>query len=205
KSKRLLLLLFGTFGALFITVSGIAAAGLLDPALKSPALAATKTQLPVFGILPENREMPAEQKLLFTKAENQLARQLLLRMQQKQAAQEPYVVGVLSSHMAEGKSTVVASLSTRLAASGLRTLTLLPNDHKQQLAVDGTVAFYSPLQGVSPKATLSDIAGASLAQYEVVIVEFPALLEAAYPAALLQRLVRVQTGFLFVGLVLLLL
>jgi uncharacterized protein involved in exopolysaccharide biosynthesis len=188
KSKRLLLLLFGSFGALLTVIGAVAATELFNQSLRNPSLVHAKTKLPLFGILPENKENSVEQKSLFVKAEDKLARQLILRLQQKPATKGAYVIGVVSSHAVEGKSTVVASISAHFAATGLKTLTLLPSDHKQPRIVSDAVAFYSPLQGVNPKETLTNIAGSSLTSYEVIIVEFPALLEEAYPAALFQHL-----------------
>ena len=188
KSKRLLLLLFGSLGTLLMAVGGVTASALLDQSLRNPDVAKNKTQLPVFGILPDAGVSLAIHNSLFSQAADQLARLLLLKMQPQFAAQKPYVVGVVSSHHAEGKSTVMVSLATHLGEMGIKTLSLLPNTHKQQGAPSCTTAFYAPLQAISPQTTLADLAGASLGQYQVVLVEFPALLESVYPVAVLPHL-----------------
>nr|GFB82318.1 hypothetical protein [Tanacetum cinerariifolium] len=53
KSKRLLLLLFGSLGTLLLAVGGITASTLLNQSLRNPDVAKAKTHLPVFGILPD--------------------------------------------------------------------------------------------------------------------------------------------------------
>jgi uncharacterized protein involved in exopolysaccharide biosynthesis len=188
KSKRLLLLLFGSLGTLLLAVGGITASALLDQSLQNPEVAKAKTRLPVFGILPDAGSSLATRTPLFSQAEDQLARLLLLRMQPQLAAQKPYIVGIVSSHQAEGKSTVVASFSSQLGKMGIKTLSLLPTTHKQQDTLSGATAFYAPLQAISPQATLADLAGTALSQYQVVLVEFPALLETVYPVAVLPHL-----------------
>jgi uncharacterized protein involved in exopolysaccharide biosynthesis len=188
KSKRLLLLLFGSLGTLLLAVGSITASALLDQSLQNPEVAKAKTRLPVFGILPDAGGSPATHTPLFSQAQAQLARLLLLRMQPQLVAQKPYIVGIVSSHQAEGKSTIVASFSAQLEKMGIKTLNLLPTTHKEEGILSGATAFYTPLHAISPQITLADLASVDLSQYQVVLVEFPALLEAVYPVAVLPHL-----------------
>jgi len=187
KSKRLLLVLFGAIGAMFMTAGGISAVSLLDQSLKTPAFASLKTKLPVFGVLPE-KTTSDQQIALFRKAEDQLARQLLLKMQQKKAAHEPYIIGVMSSHAAAGKTMLTSSVSARLNALGIKSAVFLPESHLLQPSLDNTTAFYSPLQGLMPSIMLNDLLGMNSVSSAVVFIEFPALLEKAYPSAVLPQL-----------------
>lgn len=188
KSKRLLLLLFGTCGAMFVTLGGITAAGLLDQSLRSPTQVSVKTRLPLFGILPESNTKSVIEQTLLLKAEDQLTRQVLLKMQQSPNTPAPYVIGLASNYINEGKSAIAISMVIRLTTIGFKTLVLLPNDHGKQLNVNATAIIYDPLRGINPKTTLADFADVNLNQYEIIIIEFPALLESTYPNALLQHL-----------------
>ncbi|RZL14420.1 MAG: hypothetical protein EOO62_05520 [Hymenobacter sp.] len=80
----------------------------------------------------------------------------------------------------------------RLAASlqelNIRTRNLFPDSHSLEIIPDGDIRLYSPLRSLSPNATVVDIAGGGVGTDGVVIIEFPPVLETAYPASLLQDL-----------------
>ncbi|WP_162054839.1 hypothetical protein [Pontibacter pamirensis] len=188
-TSLVLLLLFGFFGALLLTGAGVFTADMVDGTLRKPEYAAKETNFPVMGVLPDMAALKAQDRHKANQAEEQLVRQLLLKIQQKKDSQGPFVLGVLSSHNGEGKSTLSNSLSNRLASKGIKTLSLLPNspDHVAEYT-GSTSSFYSPMQGVSSSATVADLAGNRVFNYAVIIVEFPALLEETYPVSLLQYL-----------------
>lgn len=182
-----LLLLFGFLGSLLLTGAGVFTADMVDSTLRKPDTAANLTKFPVMGVLPDMAAVKGTRKANL--AEDQLVRQLLLKIQQKRDSQGPFVIGVVSSHNGEGKSTLSSSLTSRLGSMGIKALSLLPDSPEHQGEFHGnSTAFYSPLQGVSSSVTVADLAGNRVFNYAVVIVEFPALLEETYPVSLLQYL-----------------
>lgn len=95
---------------------------------------------------------------------------------------------MLSSQGGEGKTEVCCNLAASLNDMDISTLSLFPNDHNFQIIPNGDTLFYSPLHGVAQGTTVADLTGKHVPTNSVVIVEFPALLETAYPASLLQDL-----------------
>ena len=187
---RLLLLLVGGFvGAFFLTGAGLVTASMLSSALRDPANAASITSFPVAGVIPRpGGGSAAEQRARAKRAENHLARHLLLKFPGKADADQPYTIGVLSSHCGEGKTQICGSLATSLREMGIKTLSLFPADHAAHIMPTDDTRFYAPLQGLAPGTTIAGLAGHRLLPTTVVIVEFPALLETPYPASLLQSL-----------------
>ncbi|TGE28661.1 GumC family protein [Hymenobacter metallicola] len=186
-SKTLLLMLGGFLGSFLLLGAALVTTGMLDQTLQQPAVATRLTKLPVVGVLPRTQGLSPQQLVDAKRAEAHLGRQLLLKLQQRHP-DKPYVIGVLSSQSGEGKTAVCNSLAASLREMRIKTLALFPNDHCIPLLPDEDTRFYSPLQGVAPGATLTDFVGKAVHPNMVVIVEFPALLESAYPASLLQEL-----------------
>ncbi|MGY2134574.1 GumC family protein [Hymenobacter sp. HD11105] len=187
-SKTLLLMVGGFLGAFLLLSGGLATAGLLDNSLQQPTVASRTTKFPVAGILAKTDNLTEPQRLNAQRAADHLGRQLLLKFQQQARPDKPYVIGVLSSQSGEGKTAVCASLAASLRAMRLKTLTLFPDTHYQLPADQNGSRFYSPLLGLAPGATVADFTGKATTPDTVVIIEFPALLESAYPASLLQDL-----------------
>ncbi|QKG57435.1 hypothetical protein GKZ68_12865 [Hymenobacter sp. BRD128] len=187
-SKLLLLLIGGFMGAFLLTGAGVAATGLLNTALQSPAYAAKVTSFPVAGVVPKLTAPDALQLDQAKRAEDHLARQLLLKFQQPRRAGQPYTIGVLSSQGGEGKSAVCASLAASLRELNISTFSLYPDDHSFQIIPADDTLLYSPLAALAPGVSVADLTGDGLAPESVVIIEFPAVLETAYPASLLQDL-----------------
>ncbi|RYE91404.1 MAG: hypothetical protein EOO37_00360 [Cytophagaceae bacterium] len=187
-SKTMLLLIGGFMGAFLLTGAGVVATGLLDSSLQNPVQATKVTTFPVAGIIPKMTSAEPLQLAEAKRAEDHLARQLLLKFQQKTQADKPFTIGVLSCQSGEGKTEVCCSLAASLNEMDISTLSLFPNDHNFQIIPNGDTLFYSPLQGVAQGTTVADLAGQHVPSNSVVIVEFPALLETAYPASLLQDL-----------------
>jgi len=181
-----ILVAVGLVATFIITLIGLIASYLLSNKLTKPAYAAKVTTFPVIGVLPQIVPGNKTQLLDIERAENQLTRQLLLRFQQKK--ESPYVIGVMSSLSGEGKSTVSNTLANKLNNLGIDTLSLFPEDHSTENNTYLKTMYYSPLQGVSPGTNLDYLTGSGHSDYAVVIVEFPALLESAYPVSLLQHL-----------------
>jgi uncharacterized protein involved in exopolysaccharide biosynthesis len=187
-SKLVLLLIGGFMGAFLLTGAGVAATGLLNTTLQSPAYAAKVTTFPVAGVMPKITAPDTLQLDRAKRAEDHLARQLLLKFQQPRHAGRPYTIGVLSSQGGEGKTAVCASLAASLRELHINTFNLFPDDHSFQIIPSDDTLLYSPLAALAPGVSVGDLTGDGLATDSVVIIEFPPVLETAYPASLLQDL-----------------
>ncbi len=196
--KRLVAVAGGAFGGFFFVAATLLGMGLLDKSLRMPSTAQAQTGLPVLGLLPPRMAIPlvkrtktpkpaSAQDLAYEQAATEhLARQVLRRVSAAGLA-APFVVGVLSPLRGEGKTSVAQALARRCQAIGLPTLALCP---------EGTPADpTAPTHYYNPE--LATLHRWSLAQFlephhvvgvGLVIVEFPALLEATYPVALLSQL-----------------
>jgi uncharacterized protein involved in exopolysaccharide biosynthesis len=184
--KTLVLLLASLVAMLLLVGAAVATTGVLDQSLLDPAQAAKATSFAVAGVVPELADNEAYD--LARRAEDHLARQLLLQFYGHPRASQPYLIGVLSSRRGEGKTGVACNLAASLNEMGIRTVNLFPDDHKYQLIPNDDTAFYLPLQGLRPGVTAAELAARELYPDEVVIIEFPAVCEAAYPASLLRSL-----------------
>ncbi|WP_181304128.1 Wzz/FepE/Etk N-terminal domain-containing protein [Rufibacter sp. XAAS-G3-1] len=184
---RLLLVLFGSFSVFLLTLGALLANALLDQSLRKPSVAARKMQYPVFGILPATDTSNSKHLQLAQRAEDHLARQLILKMGQKTNS-GPFVVGVLSSMSGEGKTELCNALASNLISMGIETQVLYPESHKGMISPDAHTNFYAPLQGVLTDASISDLAGFDYLNNAVVLVEFPAVLEDTYPVSLFKHL-----------------
>ena len=187
-SKLLLLLIGGFVGAFLLTGAGVAATGLLNTTLQSPAYAAKVTTFPVVGIIPKLTAPDALQLDRAKRAEDHLARQLLLKFQQPRHTGKPYTIGVLSSQSGEGKTEVCANLASSLRELNIHTVNLFPDDHSFRIVPNGDQLLYSPLDAVAPGTDVANLTGPGLGADSVVIIEFPPVLETVYPASLLQDL-----------------
>jgi len=187
-SKRMLLIIGGFMGAFLLTGAGVVATGMLDSSLQNPVLATKVTTFPVAGIIPKITGPEPLRLAEAKRAEDHLARQLLLKFQQKAHRDKPFTIGVLSSQGGEGKTEVCCHLAASLNEMDIDTLSLFPKDHSFQIIPNDETLFYAPLQGVAQGTTVADLTGQQAPPDSVVIVEFPPLLETAYPASLLQDL-----------------
>jgi uncharacterized protein involved in exopolysaccharide biosynthesis len=187
-SKRFILVVMGAVGTFLITLASLIGAEVLDFSLKNPDQASKQTGLPVFGLLPTFNSLKKNQKGQIKIKEDQLARKLLLKMQQKKGVQGPYLIGVLSNQSGEGKTTLIQSLVSSLNAYGLTTLALLPEQHPGYLIPDPCKSYYSTRQNLVKNALEAYLSDGHLAGYDLVVVEFPALLESSYPVAMLPAL-----------------
>ena len=191
KNKRLpLLMSLGFIGSFLLTGTGIFIAGMNNKTLNSPNYAAQVTTFPVISVLPDTSENKKTYLLKSSKSQEHLARQLLLKLQQKNDFNNPYIIGVVSSYSGEGKSTVCSQIATNMNKMGLSSLCLLPDTHQNPDSYNSyyDTNFYLPLQGVNPGVTVANLAGTNINDYAVIIIEFPALLESVYPASLLNQL-----------------
>ncbi|MDX5421012.1 MAG: hypothetical protein LPK07_11040 [Hymenobacteraceae bacterium] len=182
-----LLVLFGFFGSMFLTGMGIVAKDMLDSSLRSPSLAAKITKYPVLGVMPKLDNLSKKQLAEAKRVEDHLARQLLLKFHQKQG-KTPFIVGVLSAHSGEGKSTVSTALADNLNSLGIEALALFPESHAKKLTTSSNTKLYAPSQGIAPSVTFADLTGTKISTHSIVLVEFPAVLDHAYPVSLLQHL-----------------
>ncbi|WP_068836350.1 GumC family protein [Pontibacter akesuensis] len=198
-ASLIMLVLFGFFGAFLLTSAGVFAADKLDNSLRKPELALKTINFPILGVLPETTGKPSAKQLDEVKrAEDQLARQVLLKLQQQRNPNSPRVIGVLSSYSGEGKTTVANALANSLHNMGIEVVSFIPDGHAFPDALFDTTTYYSPVNGVRSDSALSEMSGRSLNSTDVVIIEFPPLLESVYPVLLLERLdmilVTVQTN-----------
>lgn len=187
-SKLLMLLVGGFLGSFLLTGAGVVTAGMLDSSLQNPVHAAAVTTFPVAGIIPKANGAKASLPPHARRAENHLARHLLLKFQHKTSTEKPYMIGVLSSLSAEGKTEVCCNLAANLNEMGIKTLSLFPNDHVLQIIPNDDTQFYSPLHGLTQGVRVADISTKYVHSDSVIIIEFPAVLEQTYPASLLQDL-----------------
>ncbi len=188
ESKRLILIVFGAFAVFFVTLSVLVAIELLDNKLKNTQITQRITGLPVLGALPLLDSRNKEDQIKLKWVQDHLSRQVLLKMQQKKDTSGPYVIGVVSSLGSEGKSTFVSILAHKLNSLGVKTLSMFPDNHAGFIAPGNNVTFYSPLQGINQNASVDALAERQSSDYNVVIVEFPPLLEATYPVSLFKQL-----------------
>ena len=184
--KTLLLLLASFVAVLLLVGSVIAITGRLDTSLLGPAQATKATSFAVAGVVPEIAD--DEDYALAQRAEEHMARQLLLQFYRQPRASQPYVIGVLSSQYGEGKTSIACNLAASLNELGIPTLSLFPDDHTFQLIPNDDTLFYSPLRGLVPGVTVAGLAGKEIYPDEVVIIEFPAVCEHVYPVSVLRDL-----------------
>jgi uncharacterized protein involved in exopolysaccharide biosynthesis len=187
-SRRLILVAAGAMGTFFMVLATLIGTELLDFSLKNPAQAAKRTGLPVFGLMPTFNHLKQHQERQIKSKEDQLARQLLLKMQQKKGTAAPYLVGVLSNQSGEGKTTLIQSLVSSMNGYGLKTLALLPGQHPAYLIPDHCKSYYAPRQSLVQSTLEANLPDWHAAGYDLVVVEFPALLESNYPVSMLPAL-----------------
>ncbi|MFB9865128.1 hypothetical protein EFA69_00685 [Rufibacter immobilis] len=187
-TKLILLIMFGMCSSFFVVAGCIVTSSLLNESLTEPAKVVKVTSFPVIGSLPLLSNSKANQYIDVKKAEDHLTRQLLLRLQQKQNPHTPFVIGVLSSHSGEGKTSVSNTLTMNLNELGIDTLCLLPDDEDHQKFTSSYSSYYSPLQALTPNNPFTLLDGVEVFKHSVIIIEFPALLETIYPTSLLQHL-----------------
>ena len=193
------LVIVGFMAAFIVVVGWLVAADMLDTSLKSPPIAEKVTGFKVLGILPVLDSKKESHALEDKITEDEMARQLLLRFYKKDSAKLPFVVGVLSSYSGEGKSLIATSLANNLNQLGVKTMAMLPKEKSQQdtavvakvvdngVHLGGDEVVYNPPMGIS-KNSVAEVTGTKFYDYSVILVEFPAVLEKAYPVSLLQHL-----------------
>lgn len=189
----------GMIGAFIVIMGILVARNMLDTSLKSPEMVEKVTGLKVLGVLPfldaGNERHALEDKI----AEDEMARQLLLRFYKKDAARLPFVVGVLSSYSGEGKSIVAASLASNLNTLGIKAMALFPKGQQngrptvmtdkspEHVHLGSNEVSYNPPMGLMNN-TVAEVTGKNFYDYSVILVEFPSILEKSYPVSLLQHL-----------------
>jgi len=183
----LILVIAGFLGSLILMIGGVLAFNLLDQSLTTPTITAKKTGFPIAGVLPALSGKKKTQ-LLTNKAEDHLVRQVLLEYNKKQVSQTPFLIGVLSAHSGEGKSLVCSTMSDKLNTLGIKTAVLYPDSHAQKVSSFDYASLYSPIHGMAQNITIADLLGNSALDYDLVFIEFPALLEKNYPVSLLKQL-----------------
>jgi uncharacterized protein involved in exopolysaccharide biosynthesis len=186
----------GFVAALLLVCTGLVAGELLNNTLRSPGNAEKITNFKVLGVFPLLKTDGSKTHQLADKiAQDEMARQLLLRFYQNDGAKLPFVVGILSSFTGEGKSVIATSLAENLNSFGIKTMALIPNDQNNaQIAriptgynLNGSQVNYAPPMGLT-KNSVADVTGTRFYDYSVILVEFPALLEKSYPVSLIKNL-----------------
>ena len=188
-SKLPLLLVAAFIGTFLLTASIIIAGYLLDRSLQNPTMAAEVIGLPVIGVLSYPNITKKRQSLLRAQnSEQQLAKRILLALHQKPLGSGPMVVGLLSSYSGEGKTYIASVLVEQLNEYGVRNFVLTPHGYTHGLKENYRTTIYDPLDAVSPGNMLPELHEAAKRNVEVIIIEFPPLLEQTYPVSLLQQL-----------------
>lgn len=195
-NKLLLLVLLSVAGGFVFTAGLVLGLGLLDNSLANPTVAARRTGLPVAGIMIDAQGVLSPPLQVSQQHSlDQLIRHILLRANTLPAP-SPFVVGVFSVQRQEGKTTLCQALAGRCHAMGVRTLSLYPDCAEPAPVLPAPSLFYPaeiaavqgwPLAELIAHATpAGGAAGSPPAQ--VVLVEFPALREAALPVGVLRQL-----------------
>ena len=180
--KRIALVAGGAFGGFFCVFVTLLGMALLDKSLRKPDTASFQTGLPVLGLLPAAGESADYHEA----AGAHLARQLLRRVS-AHPGPAPYVVGVLSPRQHEGKTPVVRVLAERCRALGLPTLALYPIGSPMPTDDENALP-YAADHATLHRWSLNEVSSGRAAGYGLVIIEFPALLQASYPVSLLPQL-----------------
>jgi len=189
QTKLPLLLVAAFLGTFLLTASFIIGVYLLDQSLKNPTAATEIIGMPVISVLPRLKLRNSRRALLLAdKAEKQLAKYVLLSLNQKPAGSGPMLVGLMSSYSGEGKSFIANAIVRQLDECGVRSLVLVPRGHDQSLEENYTATTYNPTDAITPGSIIPELNSASVMTVEVVIIEFPALLEQTFPVSLLQQL-----------------
>jgi capsular polysaccharide biosynthesis protein len=194
-----ILVVAGLLAAFIFTAGWLVAAEMLDTSMKNPDVAEKVTNFKVLGLLPELDSKNPAHALEDKVAEDEMARQLLLRFYKKDSAKLPFVVGVLSSYTGEGKSLIASSLAANLNNLGVKAIAMLPKDQQpkdsrvevtkvvENVHLGSNEVAYNPPSGIS-KHSVAEVTGTKFFDYSVILVEFPAILEKPYPVSLLQHL-----------------
>ena len=184
--KRLMLVAGGAFGGFFFVASTLLGMGLLDKSLRMPSVAQAQTGLPVLGLLPALNPKKPDTSGYHQRSIEHLARQVLRKVS-ADATARPYVVGVVSPLCREGKTTLVQALAQRCNEIGLPTLALYPVSSSGISAGEDSL-IYDAEAATLHRTTLDELTRHRAAPTRLVLIEFPALLEATYPITLLPQL-----------------
>jgi succinoglycan biosynthesis transport protein ExoP len=196
-SKLVLLVLLSSVGGFVFTTGMVLGLGLLDKSLKNPVVAAKRIGLPVAGIMLDTHTAPT--KLLQASQQrslDQLVRHILLKANTPPAP-SPFVVGIFSVQRQEGKTTLCQALAHRCHEMGVQTLVLYPDHDEINDAFDAPSLFYPseaaavqgwPLDQLIQHAVPKRMGETSAPNVQVVLIEFPALREEAFPVGVLRQL-----------------
>lgn len=189
KAKLPLLLVAGFLGSLLLIASLIIAAYLLDKTLKTPAIATQITGMPVLGVLPDLQVNGNKKRQAMTeRAAELLSHQVLLQFNQPQKIQKPFLVGILSTHSGEGKSFISQSITRQLNGWGVKTKLFLSDEHHTSVKDNHVTSYYDPLDALSPGSIIPQLETAGIAGVDIMVIEFPPVLEQNYPVSLLRQL-----------------
>lgn len=189
KSKRMVLTLLSLVGGFTLTAGTVLGAGLLDRTLRRPATAAVVTGLPVTGILPLSLPGSGPTTTEQRSAE-QLIRHVLLRSGStaRGVGTPSFAVGVLSTRRGQGKTALCQALAQQGAQLGLETLTLYPEGDAATAPNHPRTRSYHAASAAVQGWRLTDLTPDPQPQARLLLIEFPALLEAPYPVAVLPQL-----------------
>ncbi len=201
-NKLLLLTLLSGLGGLTLITGLVLGAGLLDRSLRTPAVAAQRTGLPVAGLLPAAAARPtpllaaARQRSL-----DQLVRHVLLKANTASTA-APFVVGVFSVERQPDGATLGQELARRCHARGIQTLALYPDDDDSTTPPDeesptAPTLFYPTTAAAVRGWSLDELIQhavprclpeVSAPAVQVLLIEFPALRDGYLPGGVLHQL-----------------
>lgn len=186
KSKLPLLVVLTLFGTFLFTCSVIGTHYFISNNVKSPSAAAAISGLPVMSILPVPLPDVHHQKLM-KQAVHQLGRQLLVQYKLHAPLSGPFHVGIASHLRSEGKSILLPLLQQFLKNAGLKTVVCLPEGHLPVSNMADVALRYQATDAFKADS-FNTLVVNFMKDAEVVLVEFPAMLEADYPVALAQQM-----------------
>lgn len=184
--KRLAMVGGGAFGGFFFVAAIILAMGLTDRSLRKPSITTLQTGLPVLGVRPPLPLTNSDPTGYDRRSLDQLARQLLRKVSAAGTA-APFVVGVLSPRSAEGKTALLRDLAARCNEMGLTTRALYPTGSAAGPETDD-IHYYDADLATTHRLGLAELAPLAAGSPQLILMEFPALIEAIYPVALLPEL-----------------
>lgn len=176
KSKRMILVLLGFFGTLFIMLGFLAAREFFDQSIKTPGRAKKETGLPLIGALPfiPARKTPIDIHSVNHRMVEQCLSNLILECGKEG---ERKIVLITSNGKREGKTWFASLMQQRLNEIDRKTLFILPSEtEKEQLEkISGDYLTYKGTDSLIDTQLLSDLGldDSRLEHYDFILVELP--------------------------------
>jgi len=176
-SKRMLLVMLSFILTFALPFVWAVAKDLLDLSIKSGVRLAKFSGAPHIGSLPQERLVTSLKSVDADKFTSQYLRLIWSKIESQKGAGEkkPFVVNLVSLRKTEGKSYAAAKLSQELQKQGLHVYSLTTGE-----------GGYEVNQKLSQVTKLEELTSEPLNEYDVVLVEIPALIDEPYSKNLLK-------------------